>query len=131
MLYVIVCGEQEKLGRNIYENAFLITSPTATTVSIVENPAASTANGHKLDPETITEVHLTQANLLQIAAEPIVHITGNLNATVPNHPKANMVNIVIAHQKQANHLNIGNLPTLGQVKSIIEDQADRHQMQDE
>ena len=131
MLYVIVCGEQEKLGRNIYENAFLITSPTATTVSIVENPAATTANGPKLDPETITEVHLTQANLLQIAADPIVHITGNLNATVPNHPKANMVNIVIAHQKQANHLNIGNLPTLGQVKSIIEDQADRHQMQDE
>ena len=66
MLYVIVCGEQEKLGRNIYENASLITSPTATTVSIVENPAVNTANILKLDTETSTEVHLTQVNLFNI-----------------------------------------------------------------
>ncbi len=63
---MIVCGEQEKLGRNIYENASLITSPTAITVSIVENPAVTTANILKLDTETSTEVHLTQVNLLNI-----------------------------------------------------------------
>ena len=128
---MIVCGEQEKIGRNIYENVFPITSLAVTILNTRGNPNATTASHPKLNMENIVKVHHTLANLLHIAADPIVHITGNLNATGPNHPKANMVNIVIAHQKQANHLNIGNLPTLGPVKSIIEDQADRHHMQDE
>ena len=51
----IVCGKQEKLGSNIFEN-----------VSPITNPAVTTANILKLDTGTITEVHLTQANLLNI-----------------------------------------------------------------
>lgn len=89
MLYVIVCGEQEKLGRNINENASLITSPTATTVSIVENPAVNTANILKLDTETITEVHLTQVNLLNIGQ---AQRTGNLVDPHAESPTASTAN---------------------------------------
>ena len=78
MLYVIVCGEQEKLGRNIYEN-----------VSPITNPAVTTANILKLDTETSTEVHLTQANLLNIVQ---AQRTGNLADPHAENPAATTAN---------------------------------------
>ena len=117
---MIVCGEQEKLGRNIYENVSLITSPTATTVSIAENPVVTMANGHKLDTETSIEVHLTQANLLNIvqaqrtgnpagphiAADLVAPHTGNPVEPMANGHKLDTETSIEVHLTQANLLNI-------------------------
>ena len=141
----IVCGEQEKLGRNIYENAILITSPTATTMSIVENPAATTANGHKLDPETITVVHLTQGNLhsigqaqhtgnpadLHIAAAPADPHAENPAATTANvhklDPETSIVGVTaVLPDTLGPVVSKANLRTQDPVVSIVADQAVLH-----
>ena len=139
MLYVIVCGEQEKLGRNIYENASLITSPTATTVSIVKNPAVNTANILKLDTETITEVHLTQVNLLNIGQaqrteNPVGPHAESPTATTANghklDPETGIVGVTaVLHDTLEPVVSTANLPTLDPVVSIVADQAVLHDTQ--
>ncbi len=149
MLYVIVCGEQEKLGRNIYENASLITSPTAITVSIVENPAVTTANILKLDTETSTVVHLTQANLLNIGqaqhtGNPVApHIAADLVPTHTENPVETTANghkldtetsivevTAVLPDTQDPVDSTANLRTLDPVVSIVADQAVLHDTQD-
>ena len=127
MLYVIVCVEQEKLGKNIYENVSLTTSPAATTVNIVEKLTEAMANVLKLDTETITEVHLTQADLLNIgqaqhtgnpadlhiAAGPVAPQTENPTATAANVLKLEPETITEVHLSQADLLNIGQAQHMG------------------
>ena len=133
---MIVCGEQEKLGRNIYENVSLITSPTATTVSIAENPVVTMANGHKLDTETSIEVHLTQANLLNIVQaqrteNPADPHAGNPVATTANGHKLDTESSIVgvtAVLPDTQDLvdSTANLRTLDPVVSIVADQAVLH-----
>ena len=127
MLYVIVCVEQEKLGKNIYENVSLTTSPAATTVNIVEKLTEAMANVLKLDTETITEVHLTQADLLNIsqaqhtgnpadlhiAAGSVAPHTENPTATTANVLKLEPETITEVHLTQADLLNIGQAQHMG------------------
>ena len=113
MLYVIVCGEQEKLGRNIYEKASLITSPTATTVSIVKNPAVNTANGHKLDTET---------SIVGVTA--VLHDTqGPVDSTANLHTLDPVVSIVadqvVLHGTQDRVDSKANHRTLDPMVSIV------------
>ena len=146
----IVCGKQEKLGSNIFEN-----------VSPITNPAVTTANILKLDTETITEVHLTQANLLNIgqaqhtgnpaglhiAAAPAGPHAENPAATTANghklDPETSIVGVTaVLHDTQdpadstANLRTLGpvvskaNLRTLDPVVSIVADQAVLHDTQD-
>ena len=131
MLYVIVCGEQEKLGRNIYEN-----------VSPITNPAVTTANILKLDTGTITEVHLTQANLLNIgqaqhtgnpaglhiAAAPAGPHAENPTATTANghklDPETSIVGVTaVLHDTQDPADSTANLRTLDPAVSIVADRA--------
>mgnify|MGYP004397540411 CR=1 FL=1 len=123
MLYVIVCGEQEKLGRNIYEKASLITSPTATTVSIVKNPAVNTANGHKLDTET---------SIVGVTA--VLHDTqGPVDSTANLHTLDPVVSIVadqvVLHGTQDRVDSKANHRTLDPVVSIVAE-AVLHNMRD-
>ena len=126
MLYVIVCGEQEKLGRNIYEN-----------VSPITNPAVTTANILKLDTGTITEVHLTQANLLNIgqaqhtgnpaglhiAAAPAGHAENPTATTANGHkldPETSIVGVTaVLHDTQDPAVSTANLRTLDPAVSIV------------
>ena len=124
MLYVIVCGEQEKLGRNIYEKASLITSPTATTVSIVKNPAVNTANGHKLDTET---------SIVGVTA--VLHDTqGPVDSTANLHTLDPVVSIVadpaVLPDTQGPMDSTANLRTLDPEVSIVADQVVLHGTQD-
>ena len=148
MLYVIVCVEQEKLGKNIYENVSLTTSPTATTVNIVENLTEAMANVLKLEPETITEVHLSQADLLNIgqaqhmgnpadlhiAAGPVGPHAENPAATTANghklDPETGIVGVTaVLHDTLEPVVSTANLPTLDPVVSIVADQAVLHDTQ--
>jgi|TARA_B110000438_G_scaffold24373_1_gene22603 hypothetical protein len=114
----------------------------------VENPAATTANGHKLDPETITVVHLTQANLLNIgqaqhtgnpanlhiAAAPVATHAENPAATTANghklDPETSIVEVtVVLPDTQDPVDSTANLRTLGTVVSIVADQAVLHDTQ--
>jgi hypothetical protein len=121
----IVCGKQEKLGSNIFEN-----------VSPITNPAVTTANILKLDTGTITEVHLTQANLLNIgqaqhtgnpadlhiAAAPAVPHAGNPAATTANghklDPETSIVGVTaVLPDTQGPVVSKANLRTQGPVVS--------------
>jgi hypothetical protein len=111
----IVCGKQEKLGSNIFEN-----------VSPITNPAVTTANILKLDTGTITEVHLTQANLLSIgqarhtgnpaglhiAAAPAGPHAGNPAATTANGHKLDPETSIVVN------LTRGNLHSIGQAQRM-------------
>ena len=148
MLYVIVCVEQEKLGKNIYENVSLTTSPAATTVNIVEKLTEAMANVLKLDTETITEVHLTQADLhnigqaqhmvnpadLHIVAGPVgPHAKTPAATTANGHklaPETSIVGVTaVLHDTLEPVVSTANLPTLDPVVSIVADQAVLHDTQ--
>ena len=134
----IVCGKQEKLGSNIFEN-----------VSPITNPAVTTANILKLDTGTITEVHLTQANLLNIgqaqhtgnpaglhiAAAPAGPHAENPAATTANghklDPETSIVGVTaVLPDTLGPVVSTANLRTLDPVVSIVADQAVLHDTQD-
>ena len=132
MLYVIVCVEQEKLGKNIYENVSLTTSPAATTVNIVEKLTEAMANVLKLDTETITEVHLTQADLLNIGQAQHTGNPADLNiaaglAPHTENPVETMANVLKLDPETITvvHLTRGNLHSIGQAQRMG-NPADRH-----
>jgi hypothetical protein len=173
MMHAIVCGEQEKLGGNIFENVSPNTSPAATSIGVplaqenlrnidqaqhtasqadlriaasqvglhAENPAATTANQLKLDPETSIGVPLMQENLLNIdqaqrmgnpaglhiAAAPAAPHAENPAATTANGHKLDPETSIVAEAVHRNTQDpvdgTANLRTLDPVVSIVADQA--------
>ena len=110
-----------------------------------ENPAATTANGHKLDPETSIGVPPMQENLLNIdqaqhtgnpaglhiAAGPAAPHAENPAATTANghklDPETSIVGVTaVLPDTQGPVVSKANLRTLDPVVSIVADQAVLH-----